>query len=162
MIVGSGNIASILRDRDWALFFASGVSDSGCTDKEQFKRETELLMNCAIRYQNYSCFYFSSISINFIDTPYTRHKKNMEDMVKTRFTHCNIIRIGNISWDTNPNTFVNYIKDRQARGLSVDIKDEYRYMIDKETLLLLTNSLPLTGKNEITATSSIKKVREYL
>lgn len=162
MIVGRGSLASILTDREGAIFFASGVSNSRCEDLTEFNRERHLLSTYWGENMTESLFYFSSISINFIDTPYTRHKLQMEKHVREWFKNYNIIRIGNIEGDTNPNTFVNYIKARQWRGLSVEIKDEYRYMIDQKTLTLITQSLPLVGQNEITVTSTVKKVKDYL
>ena len=43
MIVGKGDIASILNDREGAIFFASGVSKSTETNESEFWREIELL-----------------------------------------------------------------------------------------------------------------------
>ena len=39
MIVGNGNIAKVLKDRDDLVFFASGVSNSSCTDEKEYERE---------------------------------------------------------------------------------------------------------------------------
>jgi len=106
MIIGNGDIARVLNDREGALFFASGVSNSQCNDKKQFEREWMLLYE-TVMFEDYGClFYFSTISVDMIDTPYTRHKLEMESMVKDHATHYNIIRLGNISWGTNPNTFL--------------------------------------------------------
>ena len=43
MIVGKGDIASILNDREGAIFFAAGVSKSTETKETEFSREIELL-----------------------------------------------------------------------------------------------------------------------
>ena len=45
MIIGNGNIANTLisKDRNDIIFFASGVSDSSCSDITEFERELNLL-----------------------------------------------------------------------------------------------------------------------
>jgi hypothetical protein len=162
MIIGHGDIASVLNDREGAIFFASGVSNSQEKRREEFERERDLLQWAYSLDPEVSLFYFSSLSINFIDTPYTRHKNQMEVMIKTMFFNYNIIRIGNINWGTNPNTFINFIKLKRERGEPVEIKDEWKYMISKEQLLLLTDNLPLTGKNEISVFGECKKVIDLI
>lgn len=158
MIVGHGNIARVLNDFPQAIFFASGVSNSQCINVGEFNREQALLREYFDEGKDKMLVYFSSISVNFLHTPYTNHKLHMEHLVKRWFPNYCIIRLGNISWDTNPNTFVNYLR---AHPDAV-IKDEYRYMVDEKTLLLVTDNLPLTGQHEITITSTIKKVKEYV
>lgn len=158
MIVGRGNIASVIADRADVLFFASGVADSQCVNYDEFNREKRLLSVYYDPSDTRSLFYFSSICVNFINTPYAKHKREMEDMIRTYWKNFCIVRIGNIEWDQSPKTFVNYIKANPG----AEIKDEYRYMIDKETFVMLCNSLPSKGKHEITATSHIKKVIDYV
>jgi hypothetical protein len=36
MIIGNGNIAKVLKDRDDLIFFASGVSNSSCEDQNEY------------------------------------------------------------------------------------------------------------------------------
>lgn len=155
MIIGAGNIASVLNDRLGCIFFASGVSNSQERDPVVFEREYDLLMR---QPKVFCLFYFSTISINFTFTPYTLHKRTMEKVIHEHFENYNILRIGNLVGDTNPNTFVNFIRDKRAKGEPVEILDQYRYMLEKKDLLLMTDNLPLTGKNIITVTSHIKKV----
>lgn len=90
------------------------------------------------------------------------HKLEMERLIKETCDNYNIIRIGNISWGSNPNTFLNYIRNKQAKGEPVEIKDEWKYMISKDQLLLLTDNLPLKGKNEISVFGECKKVRDII
>ena len=59
MIVGRGDIASILNDREGAIFFASGVSNSTETTQSEYWREMQLLDK---QDKNKCLFYFSSIS----------------------------------------------------------------------------------------------------
>jgi hypothetical protein len=162
MIVGRGDIASVLNDREGAIFFASGVSNSTETNQSEYWREMELLDK---QDKNKCLFYFSSISVDDmgkIGNEYLMHKRRMELLIKSNFKNYNIIRIGNISWGDNPNTFLNYIKNKIKNGEPVEIKDEYKYIIDKEQLLLLTDNLPLIGQNTICAFSKMAKVNELI
>jgi hypothetical protein len=162
MIVGKGDIASILNDREGAIFFASGVSKSTETNELEFWREIELLD----KQDKTKClFYFSSITLDDmskIGNQYLAHKRRMELLVKSNFKNYNIIRIGNISWGSNPNTFINYIKNKIKNEEPVEIKDEFKYLIDKEQLLLLTDNLPLVGQNIISVFGRMAKVNELI
>jgi hypothetical protein len=163
MIIGRGDIASILNDREGATFFVSGVSNSNETRESEFIREIELLDK---QDKSKCLFYLSSISVDDIDkvskNKYLQHKRTMELLIKSNFQNYNIIRIGNITWGSNPNTFINYIKNKQKRGESVEIKDEYKYIIDKEQLVLLTDNLPLIGQNTICVFGRMAKVAELV
>lgn len=164
MIIGRGDIASILSDRKGFTFFAAGVSNSGETDESQYYREKkELAAQIAIVNAFNECLvYFSSISCFFKVTRYTKHKLEMEEFIRENCKNYNIIRIGNITWGSNPNTFLNYIRNKKAKGEPVEIRDEWKYMISKEQLLLLTDNLPLTGKNEISVFGECKKVADLV
>ena len=161
MIVGTGDIASVLNDRDGAIFFAAGVSNSSEKRESEFNREYELLNK---QDKNKCIFYFSSIAIDDIskNSEYLQHKRRMELFIKSNFENYNIIRIGNITWGTNPNTFINYIRNKIKNGEPVEIKDEYKYMIDKEQLVLLADNLPLIGQNQISVFGRIAKVKELI
>ena len=127
MIVGRGDIASILNDREGAIFFASGVSNSTETTQSEYWREMQLLD----KQDKTKClFYFSTIALDDINknNEYHTHKRRMELLIKSNFENYNIIRIGNITWGSNPNTFINYIKNKKSKGESVQIKDEYKYL----------------------------------
>jgi hypothetical protein len=76
----------------------------------------------------------------------------------TTFQNYNIIRLGNIWECTNPNTFINYIKSHPE----AEIREEVKYMIHKEQLLLLTDNLPLVGKHEISVFGEMKLVKDCL
>ena len=161
MIIGRGDIASVLNDRDGAIFFVSGVSNSNETRESEFMREIELLD----KQDKTKCiFYFSSITVDDMskNSQYLQHKRNMELLVKSNFENYNIIRIGNITWGSNPNTFINYIKKKKSKGETVEIKDEYKYVIDKEQLVLLTDNLPLIGQNTICVFGRMAKVAELV
>jgi hypothetical protein len=162
MIIGNGNIASILEDRLDVIFFASGISNSSAQEGDPgFRREIEL-MSEVINTGRGCLFYFSTISIFYKTSPYTNHKKKMEQIIRSNFNNYNIIRIGNLTWDKNPNTFINALRAKKAKGEPFEILDEYRWMINKEELLLLTNNLPLIGQNEINVFGRMAKVKDLI
>ena len=67
-----------------------------------------------------------------------------------------------MTWGDNPNTFINYFRRMIAQNKPYKVVDEYRYLISKEEILLLTNNLPLTGRNEINVTGQIVKVQDVV
>lgn len=138
MIIGSGDIASVLPDRDDLVFFASGVSNSQETRESEFRREKDLLFD-----QDYEkhIIYFSTLSVFYSSTKYAHHKKRMEAFVKMFKKHT-IIRIGNITWGTNPHTLINYFKAQRERGEELVIQDTYRYVVDKEEFLHWIGLIP--------------------
>lgn len=164
MIIGSGDIAQALNDRTGFLFFAAGVSKSTQIEEAEFERERERLMQSIelANRQRLTLVYFSSIARFYSMTRYTIHKYEMEQIIKMYCEHFSIIRIGNISWGSNPNTFINYIKARKAEGKFVEIRDEWKYMIDKHELQFITDNLPWGGKNEISVFGQMKKVKDCI
>lgn len=150
----------MIQDREGALFFASGISNSSALlDDPGFKREIELFRQ---QPADLCIFYFSTISIFYKESPYTSHKKKMEQLIRANFNNYNIIRIGNISWDKNPNTFINALREKRYRGEEFVVFDEFRWMINKEELLLITNNLPLKGQNEINIFGKMAKVKDLI
>jgi len=163
MIVGTGDIASILNDRDGIIFFASGVSNSSETTESEFKRELDLISK---QDKSKCIFYFSSIAIDnnekYEISKYLQHKKQMEDYIKDNFQNYNIIRIGNIMWGSNTNTFLNYLKNKIKNNESVYISDEYKFMINKEQLLALTDNLPIIAQNQLSIFGKMIKVKDLI
>lgn len=86
----------------------------------------------------------------------------MEQCVKDYFEKYCIIRIGNIDWGTNPNTFLNYLRNKIKNGEPYEVKDEFKYMISKDQLSMIANSVPLDGRNEICVFGYKAKVIELL
>lgn len=164
MIVGSGDIASALNNRIGFLFFAAGVSKSSETDEAEYERERDrLFKNIEIaNRQRLTLVYFSSISRFYSMTRYTIHKYEMEQLIKTYCEHYHIVRIGNISFGKNPNTFINYIRARKAEGKFVEVRDEFKYMIEKEELQFVVDNLPWGGKHEISVFGQMKKVKDVI
>jgi len=139
MILGKGDIAGVLIDNEDLLFFASGVSNSRCEDKLEYKREVDMLSKLPVTKR---IVYFSSLSIFDKNTRYTRHKIRMEGLVKKWFPLYCIIRIGNITWGNNPNTFLNFIRAKMEAGEPFEVRDEMKYMVEKDEFLFWIAKIP--------------------
>lgn len=124
---------------DDLLFFASGVSNSACNDEDEYRREVELLMD---QDKKNHIVYFSSLAMFYSDTRYTRHKRDMEEMVKINFPDYCIVRLGNITWGDNPHTIINYFKAQNAAGHKPELKNELRYVVDAEEFLHWIDMIP--------------------
>ena len=62
----------------------------------------------------------------------------MEKLIKGLFPKYTIVRIGNITFGDNPHTLINYLKAHPE----AEIKDEYRYIVDKDEFLYWVNLIP--------------------
>jgi len=135
MIIGNGDIAKVLTDSENIVFFASGVSNSKCIDDKEFIREKTLLLNTKADH----LVYFSTLSIYEKNSPYTQHKLEMENLVKSgMFKTYTIIRIGNITWGDNPNTIINYFRSNTCDNLM----DEYKYICSLEEFKYWISKIP--------------------
>jgi hypothetical protein len=79
MIIGKGSIASILQDRDDLVFFASGVSNSTCTDENEYEREFNLLKTIQT---DQHVVYFSNLGVYYKNDRYTQHKIDIEEYLQ--------------------------------------------------------------------------------
>lgn len=139
MILGHGDIASVLTDREDRLYFASGVSNSGETRRSEYEREKKLLLD---QDRNRHLVYFSSLSVFYTDTLYSQHKRRMERLIKKHFKHYTIIRLGNITWGKNPHTIINHMRAQKALGKKLEIRNAYRYIVDQKEFLHWINLIP--------------------
>src|SRR3990167_5131076 len=139
VIIGHGDIASVLPDRPDLLFFASGVSNSSETRESEFLREIRLLRS----YPNEHLVYFSSLCVFYSDTTYTKHKWVMETLIRKQWRRYTILRLGNITWGANPHTLINFLRARRAAGLPLEIQDTWRYIVDQDEFLHWVNMIPL-------------------
>lgn len=129
MIIGSGDIAKVITDRNEFTFFCSGVSNSLETRASEFKRERDLLLTT---HRNNTLVYFSTLSIYFKDSPYTAHKRAMEALIQKTFPSYIILRLGNITWGNNPNTFINYFKKQLKAGKKIKTTNDLKYLLTKQ------------------------------
>lgn len=142
MIIGKGDIATALNDREDVIFFASGVSNSKETSPDAFQRELRLLMN---QPKDKHIVYFSSLCIYYAKTEYARHKRIMENTIRNHWPGYTIVRIGNIEWGSNPHTLINYLKaNPEARVQNVN-----RHIISLGEFWYWMDLIPVPGKNEM-------------
>jgi len=154
MIVGDGDIGTALNavDKPNRLFLASGVSNSQCTDESEYEREIKLLED---QNKDFRIVYFSTLALFYSDTRYVQHKWQMESLIKEWFPKYNIVRLGNITWGTNPNTLINYLKAHP----DAEIRDEYRYIVDLDEFLHWVDLIP-DWNCEMNITGKRMKVRD--
>lgn len=151
MIVGHGDIARVLKDRDGFIFFASGVSNSQETRESEYKREKDLLLS---QDKTKRLVYFGSLAAFYNpQTRYAKHKLEMEAFVRKNFKHYTIVRLGNITWGKNPNTLINYFRQAKKNGKKLEVWDTYRYLVNKKEFLHWLELIPdwncdmnITGK----------------
>lgn len=139
MIIGHGDIASSLIDTNDLLFFASGVSNSAELDDREFYREEDLLLS---QDKTKHIVYFGSLCIFYSNTMYARHKRHMESLVKEKFSNYTIVRLGNIAWGKNPNTIINFLRNKIRGNQPFDIQNVYRYILGLEEFQHWMNMIP--------------------
>jgi len=139
MIIGHGDIASVLPDRNDLIYFASGVSNSQETRESEYTREFRLLVT-----QDYSkhLVYFSSLCVFYAASRYAEHKRMMEASIKKNFETWTIMRLGNITWGVNPHTIINHFREQRRRGAELDIQDTYRYIVELGEFLHWVGMIP--------------------
>src|SRR3990167_9943118 len=111
-IFGRGDIAMALVDHPGRLFFASGVSNSLETRESEYQREKDAL---ATQTRELQLVYFGSLAVFYSDTRYTRHKLEMESLVK-EFPSYAIVRLGLITWGDSPSTLINHLRGELKAG----------------------------------------------
>ena len=153
-IIGHGDIASVLKDREDRIYFASGVSNSLEDRESEYLREINLLLS-QDKFRH--LVYFGSLCIFYSDTRYSQHKKLVEDIIKASFSRYTIIRLGNITWGKNPHTLINYLRSNR----NADIRDVYRYVVNREDFLHWVDMIP-PWNCEINVPGKRMKVREIV
>ncbi len=121
MIVGQGLVASAFQpyftDDEAITVFASGVSNSRETRQAEFAREEALLRRTLEKAD--TILYFGSCSVldpEMAQTPYVRHKLQMEDLVIQAPRHA-IFRLPQVvGRSSNPNLLTNFLRDRICSG----------------------------------------------
>ncbi len=157
-ILGNGDIASALVNHKDRLYFASGVSNSQERRESHYNREKNLLLKQA---RKAHIVYFSSLAVFYGDNRYVQHKRQMEDLIKQEFPRYTIIRIGNITWGTNPHTIINFFRTQIKAGKPIKVQDTYRYIIDKDEFLHWIGLIP-TWSSEINIPGRRMKVKDII
>lgn len=138
MIVGNGQLAKVFQGADLkenVCIFASGVSNSSCTDEKQFEREKNLLIDTLKNNSDKKFVYFSSCALSAIEYPkndYYKHKANMEDIIKEHSNNYYIFRVPQLFGDLILHkTLINFIYKAIEHNHKFNIYDEaYRYVIE--------------------------------
>lgn len=165
MIVGSGMIAKAFKayeNSHEVLIFAKGVSNSLETKKEEFARETTLLVETIEKYRDKTLVYFGTCSA--LDSQenhnlYIKHKIKMENIIQENCQNYFIFRLPQVVGKTTSPTLINFLATQIKNGSHfylwknskrnlVDVADVYKiasYLIDNNIL-----------KNQVTNIASSK------
>ena len=161
MIVGNGNIAKVIDDREDVTFFASGVSDSSCINIYEFYREHSLLLAQDF---NKHIVYFSGHNIYTKTTPYAKHKIEMENTVKGFFTSYTIIRLGICDWNKNPKTIINHYKAviKTGRPIVYNSDDLIRHIVTLKDFKYWLSLIRVGEREEMNITGRMITVPELI
>ena len=146
MIIGKGNIARVLEDRDDLVFFASGVSNSSCKDEKEYQREFNLLKTVPT---DQHVIYFSNLGIYYKEDRYTQHKKEIEEYIRNNYKSYTIVRIEVCEWVTTPHTILNFFKNQLNQGIEPIIQDTTRYVLSLDEFLYWVRMIKFGIRNEM-------------
>jgi len=149
MVIGNGLIARSFKKYgtyDQFLIFASGVSNSKFSTRDDFARERDMFMQTVGAHRSKTMVYFSTTSINDPDlreTPYVMHKADMEELVKAEAAHFHIFRLSNVAGvSNNPNTILNFFFFHILQGQPFELwKYSERNIIDVEDVFHICDNI---------------------
>jgi nucleoside-diphosphate-sugar epimerase len=134
MLIGSGLLAKAFAPtfsgREDVCIYAAGVSNSSCTDKQEFERERKRLTHALHQASKVDAFvYFGTCSVadpEAQDTPYVQHKLAMEQLVSAHPKYL-IFRLPQVAGRTpNPHTLLNFLYARVSRSESFTLWSKAR------------------------------------
>ncbi len=145
MVIGNGLVAKrfgLFNNKGGFLLFASGVSNSKNNDNESYNREFNLFKESVLKYNDKVIIYFSTWSIydpQEKESPYVRHKLNIEDFIKTHIKKYHIFRVSNLAGiSSNPNTILNYFFNHTKNDVNFDLwTNACRNIIDIDDAYLI-------------------------
>ena len=150
VIVGKGLVATtfsrVVASSTGLVIYASGVSDSRCTDEKEFNREKQLLSSTLLQYISPKAFiYFSTCSVydpDMAGSPYVLHKKRMEELVLNH-PKGYVIRMPQlVGHNAPPNTLVTHLVSKIRQGETIEVwSGAYRNLIDVEDSALIVSNL---------------------
>lgn len=159
MIIGNGNIAKVLKDREDLIFFASGVSDSSCLDESKYNREFKLLKTVD---KNKHIVYFSNLGIYYKNDRYTKHKIDIEKYIRDNFLYYTLIRIEVCEWVKNETTILNVFKRKIKTGEEIKVIDTFRYVLSLDEFLYWIDLIPINEKNEMNILGKKMSIRSII
>ena len=151
MIVGRGIVATSMQgSMTDATIFASGVSNSACTDPLDFLREKELILSQR-RDRKFVYFSTCSLSDNSAMNEYLRHKLHMERIISENFDDWNVLRLPTVvGLGGNSTNFFNHISKRLREGSTVTAHMPLlRHLLDADHILPLVSSVIDKTNNEV-------------
>lgn len=169
MLIGSGLIAKAFANqflqRDDVCIHAAGVSNSSCSDIQEFARERKLLFAAMEKAQHVDVFvYFGTCSVGdpeAQDTPYVQHKLAMERLVSAHPHHL-IIRFPQIAGRTpNPHTLLNFLYARISRSEAFNLwRHAKRNIVDIDDAAAIAGKL-ITDESVRNTTLNIANPLSY-
>ncbi len=155
MIVGNGLIARELMaqgaDRMNVMFYAAGVSNSRCSDAAEYERDRSRLVT-SFRADR-RCVYFSTTSLYGQDSPYTEHKRRLEDMVLMQGGA--VLRLSNVVGNHAPGyQLVPFLRDKIRRGETITVqRNARRNIVDVRDVVKVARALTdMAGVVNVAAT----------
>jgi nucleoside-diphosphate-sugar epimerase len=150
VIIGSGMLAKAFAPKyassENIWIYAAGVSNSSCTNLQEFNRERSRLMSALEQSAHADVFvYFSTCSIldpEAKKSDYVQHKIEMEKLVSDHPNYF-IARLSQVAGVTpNPHTLLNYLYARVSRSESFVIwENAIRNIIDVEDVVLIITEI---------------------
>lgn len=148
MLIGNGMVARVfsklLKIECKDFIFASGVSNSCCSDENQFSRERKLLVSSLKECPDTQIFlYFSTCSIYDPDaqsSPYVVHKSRMEEYVLGH-PGGQVIRLPQLAGPNAPaSTLISFLVSKvRAKAKIIVWENAYRNVIDIDHAALIVN-----------------------
>lgn len=150
MIIGSGLLAREFHkeffESENVCIYAAGVSNSACTEIEQFKLEKTRLLEALEGTREFDAFvYFGTCSIydpEARNTSYVQHKLAMEKIVSFHPKNL-IVRLPQVAGNTpNPHTLLNFLHDRITKRNKFYLwRNAMRNVIDVADVVSITRQL---------------------
>ena len=167
MIVGSGMIAKAFKEygnSNKVLIFAKGVSNSLETKKEEFERETALLLETIEKYRDRTLVYFGTCSA--LDSQnnynaYIEHKVKMENIIQENCKNYFIFRLPQVVGKATSPTLINFLATHIKNGTPFHLwKNSKRNLIDVVDVYKIASYLINNGilKNKVTNIASSESV----
>lgn len=152
MIIGSGLIARAFEmdylNTNEVVIFASGVSNSQCSDTKEYERENMMIKDALTQYEHAKFVYFSTTSIfdeDLQESPYVKHKCNIENFLLTHPTSSRvlILRLPIVAGVTsNKHTLLNFLFDKISSGKEFKVfAKAFRNIIGIEDIVKICNIL---------------------
>ena len=126
MVIGNGLLAkefNFYKNNEQIVIFASGVSNSKENNHHEFQREEQLLKKTIEENNNKILVYFSTCSIDSVETSnndYVKHKLRMEKIVEShKFFY--IFRLPQVVGITKSNTIIKYFVESITKNKELTI-----------------------------------------